>query len=197
MTLFLAPASGMPYFQRMMIMKRFLLLMACGVLALTCKAQEALAPLPSPLAVVSLKYENSYIKIVYSRPQKRGRDIFGALVPYGQVWRLGANEATEITTTQDLYIGGNLLPAGTYSFFAIPQVDKWTMIINSDLGLWGAYNYNPEKDVMRFDVPVEAITDAVFEPFTMAFDEHNNTADLDISWDRTRVKVPVEFIEAH
>lgn len=171
--------------------------MVFALTILTGKAQEALAPLPSPLAVVSLKYENSYLKIVYSRPQKRGRDIFGALVPYGQVWRLGANEATEITTSQDLYVGGNLLPAGTYSFFAIPQVEKWTMIINSDLGLWGAYNYNPEKDVMRFDVPVEAITDAVYEPFTMAFDEHNNKADLVISWDRTRVKVPVEFIEAH
>jgi Protein of unknown function (DUF2911) len=161
------------------------------------RGQEALAPRPSPLAVVSFRYEDSYIKIVYSQPQRRGRTIIGGVVPFGQVWRLGANEATEMTLTKDVFINGSRLPAGTYSLFAIPEPTKWTMIINSDVGLWGAYNYNPRKDVMRFDIPVQPIPNAVFEPFTIAFDEHNNKADLILSWERTRVVIPIELIEAH
>ena len=72
------------------------------------------------------------------------------------MWRLGANEATEITTTKDILFDSLTLAAGTYSLFAIPEADKWTIIVNSDVGLWGAYNYNAEKDVIRFQVPVQA-----------------------------------------
>ena len=108
---------------------------------------------PSPLAIVAIRYKDAYIKITYSQPQKKGREIFGKLVPYDQVWRTGANEATELTTTKNIQINGTLLKAGTYSLFTIPQKDSWTIIINSEVGLWGAYNYNSKLDVMRFDVP--------------------------------------------
>src|SRR6516164_3013766 len=90
----------------------------------------------SLMAVASILYKDSYFKIVYSQPQKRGREIFGKLVPFGQVWRTGANEATELTATADINVNGVLLKAGTYSLFSIPEKDKWTIVINRDLGQW-------------------------------------------------------------
>lgn len=157
-------------------------------------AQEAAKARPSPMAVAAIKYKDAYVKITYSQPQKRGREIFGSLVPYGQVWRLGANEATEITVTKNISLSGFLLKAGTYSMFAIPQKDKWTIIINSELGLWGAYNYNYRLDVLRFDVPVQNTTGAISEPFTLQFDQRNEVADLLILWDRIKLSIPVKFI---
>ena len=119
--------------------------------------------------------------------------MFGNLVPYGKVWRTGANEATEITTTKNILINGVLLKAGTYSIFSIPEKEKWTIIINSDLGLWGAYNYNEKMDVLRFDVPVQRIKEP-YEAFTMQFNQRNELADLILLWDRTKVTIPIKFI---
>lgn len=156
-------------------------------------AQELLKLRPSPLAITSVRYKDNYVKITYSQPQKKNRDIFGDLVPFGKVWRTGANEATEITTTRDIQIDSMVLKAGTYSLFTIPEEDQWTIIINADVGLWGAYNYNREKDVWRFTVPVQS-ADKVYEPFTIAFDHRNERADLLMIWDKTKVSVPVKFI---
>jgi hypothetical protein len=157
-------------------------------------AQEMLKVRPSPLAVINMRYKDAYVKIVYSQPQKNGRLIFGSLVPYGQVWRTGANEATEITLTKDLQINGQLLKAGTYSIFTIPESDKWTIIINSDVGQWGAYNYNPKLDMIKFDVPVQTVDNIAYEPFTMTFDQKNEMANLLIQWDKIKVTIPFKFI---
>jgi len=157
-------------------------------------AQESDQMRPSPLAIISIRYKDAYVKITYSQPQKRGREIFGKLVPYGQVWRTGANEATEITLTKNIQINGSFLKAGTYSIFTIPEKEKWTVIINNDLGLWGAYNYNSKLDEMRFDVPVQSLTAEVHEQFTMQFDQRNEVADLLIFWDRVKVSIPFKFI---
>lgn len=162
-------------------------------LAHAVEAQEVLKLRPSPLAITSVRYQDHYIKITYSQPQRNNREIFGQLVPYGKVWRTGANEATEITTTKDILINNHTLVAGTYSLFTIPDKDKWTIIINSDVGLWGAYNYNPQKDVLRFDVPVQS-TDKIYEPFTIIFDHRNEVADLLLLWDKTKVSIPIQFI---
>lgn len=156
-------------------------------------AQEAAKQRPSPLAIAAIRYKDAYIKITYSQPEKRGREIFGKLVAYNEVWRTGANEATEITTTKNIQINGTLLKAGTYSIFTIPQKDKWTIIINSEVGLWGAYNYNSKLDVMRFDLPVTQ-SDVVYESFTMEFNHRNEVADLLLYWDKTRVSIAVKFI---
>lgn len=155
--------------------------------------QDAMKSRPSPLAIVAIRYKDSYIKITYSQPQKRGREIFGKLVPFDQVWRTGANEATEITTTKNIQINGALLKAGTYSIFTIPKKDAWTVIINSEVGLWGAYNYNSKLDVLKFDVPSTA-TDTIYESFTMQFDHRNEVADLLLYWDKTKISIPVKFI---
>jgi hypothetical protein len=169
-------------------------LIALLTIPFTSQAQDPEQQRPSPMAVASMRYKDAYVKITYSRPQKRGREIFGKLVPYGQVWRMGANEATEITVTRNVQINGSLLKAGTYSIFAIPNKDKWTIIINTELGLWGSYNYNSKLDEMRFDVPVQQVTGDSFENFTIQFDQRNELADFLIMWDQVKISIPFKFI---
>lgn len=178
------------------MLRKHLLLFLLITIVHTTFAQEAIPARPSPLAVVSCKYKDTYLKIVYNQPHKRGREVFGTLVPFGQVWRLGANEATELTITREVFINSQFLPAGTYSMFAIPEKDKWTIIINSDLGQWGSYNYNPAKDVLRVDVATNVLPgELVYEPFTIAIDQKNNKADIVLTWDKTTVSFGVDFIE--
>ncbi|HOX83714.1 MAG TPA: DUF2911 domain-containing protein [Chryseolinea sp.] len=169
-------------------------LILLSFLSFSSFAQEAVKPRPSPLAIISIKYKDAYVKITYSQPRKNGRAIFGELVPYNQVWRTGANEATEITLTKDITINGTLLKAGTYSIFTIPEKDHWTIIINAELGLWGSYNYNRQADVMRFEVPSQAVSEFIYEDFTMSFEQKNEMANLLIMWDNIKVTIPVKFI---
>jgi hypothetical protein len=173
--------------------KNFLVLSIAIFSTTFCLAQEAIKQRPSPSAIAAMHYKDAYVKITYSQPHKRDREIFGKLVPYGQVWRTGANEATEITLTKDLLINTKLLKAGTYSVFTIPEKEKWTIIINSDLGMWGAYNYDSKMDVMRFEVPVKVI-DKIYEPFTITFDQHNELANLLMIWDIVQISIPIKFI---
>src|SRR5688572_28697951 len=112
-------------------MIRYLLICLIIHGGLTASAQEQVKARPSPLALATVKNKTTYVKITYSQPHNNGRAIFGSLVPYGQVWRTGANEATEITVTKDITINSVLLKAGTYSIFTIPEKEKWTIIINA------------------------------------------------------------------
>ncbi len=148
----------------------------------------------SPLAMARMRYKDTYVKITYGQPQKRGRVIFGGLVPYGEVWRTGANEATEITLTGNLLVNGLLLPAGTYSIFTIPDRIKWTIIFNRELNLWGSYNYNPKLDVFRFESPVQEVPEEV-EAFTISLDQDNDRAEMSFQWDHVKITVPVRFVE--
>jgi hypothetical protein len=174
-------------------MKR-LLLIVLSFISLQALAQDAVKPRPSPLAVVSSRYKDTYIKITYSQPHKNGRAIFGSLVPYGQVWRTGANEATEITVTKDIRINGLELKAGTYSLFTIPGKESWSVLVNADLGLWGAYNYNSKMDVLHFEVPVTPVNDDyIYEAFTILIDPKNSRADLVLAWDKSKVIIPIQF----
>jgi hypothetical protein len=128
------------------------------------------------------------ISVTYGRPLKKGREIFGALVPYGQVWRAGADEATEITFAKDGSIGGKPVKAGTYSLFAIPTEKSWTIILNSQLKQWGAYEYDKHKakNVLEVTAPVKAL-DASSESFTIKVDG----GQLILEWDKTQAAVPV------
>ena len=174
-------------------MREIAILLVIVFFAMQAYSQEAITPRPSPLAVVTMKYNDDYVKITYSQPHKRGREIFGGLVPYGKVWRTGANEATEITLTSDMLVKNDTLPAGTYSIFSIPNQDVWTIIFNKNLGQWGAYNYLESADVLRVEVPASKIEDVTWEPFTMAFEQKNDKADLTLTWDQTQVAVPLTF----
>jgi hypothetical protein len=151
---------------------------------------KALEPRPSPMAVATLKDGDTYVKVVYNQPHLKGRKMIGDQEPYGKVWRLGANEATEITLTEGITVGGKELAAGTYSMFAIPNEDQWTIIFNSGLGQWGAYSYDESLDVLRVDVPVKE-ADKTYEAFTIWFSEDGSA--MNMAWGETLVSVPIKI----
>ncbi|MGH1386597.1 DUF2911 domain-containing protein [Kordia sp.] len=131
------------------------------------------------------------VKVVYGRPQKKGRSIFGSLVPYGKVWRTGANEATEVTFFKDVKLGDQEIKAGTYTLFTIPNKSSWTIIINSDTDVWGSYYYDQEKDIARLDVPVKKV-DAI-EYFSIAFTKETDGTRMILAWDNISVAIPFSF----
>lgn len=128
-------------------------------------------------------------RIIYSRPQKNGRVVFGELVEYGKVWRLGANEATEIELFKDAKVGGARLRKGRYTMYAIPYPTKWTIIFNKETDIWGAFRYDPKKDVLRVDVKTEKLNNPT-EAFTMIFDKTDGGADLIMTWDDVMTRLP-------
>lgn len=147
----------------------------------------------SPIVISSITHDDTYMKIVYGQPYKRGRDIFGGLEPFSEVWRTGANEATEVTITRDIEMNGHTVEAGTYALFTIPEPDEWTVILNTHLGQWGAFDYDEAYDYLRFTTPAME-TEEVIEAMTITFDEiENSNTRLSIAWDDTRVEIPIEL----
>lgn len=134
-------------------------------------------------------------RVIYSRPQKAGRTTFGELVEYNSVWRLGANEATEIEFYRDVKIGGKKVPKGKYTLYAIANPSEWTVIVNKDTDTWGAFKYNEKKDVLRTTVPVQK-GDAPVEAFTMTFEKAVGGANLLMAWDEVRVVLPIQTTAA-
>jgi len=130
------------------------------------------------------------IEITYGRPYKKNREIFGSLVKYGEVWRTGADEATQITFKKDATFGGKPVKAGTYTLFTIPTEGEWTVILNSQLKQWGAfeYNKNKDKDVLQVKVPSKKIASTV-EQMTIIVEGSN----INITWDKTMVAIPVKI----
>lgn len=131
-------------------------------------------------------------RVIYSRPQKNGREVFGNLVEYGQVWRLGANEATEIEFYRDVTLGKTRIKKGRYTIFAIPRTDSWTVIINRDTDTWGAFKYDEKKDAARFDIKPERVNEMV-ETFSMYFDKRTAGFSLIVQWDNVKATVPFAF----
>jgi hypothetical protein len=132
-------------------------------------------------------------RVIFSRPQKNGRTIFGDLVEYGKVWRLGANEATEIEFFKDVMIGKKLVKKGRYTLYALVNPDKWTMILNRDTDTWGAFKYDSAKDILRTDVPVVR-QDSIAEIFSMQFEKNDEkSASLVIAWDDALVRMPFKW----
>ncbi|QPH38048.1 DUF2911 domain-containing protein [Pedobacter endophyticus] len=130
------------------------------------------------------------IKVIYSRPQKKGREIFGVLEQFGNVWRFGANENTEIRFFEKVNVGGKKIKAGTYSLFAIPNKDTWTIILNKQTDKWGAFTYDSSKDVVRVNVPVKSLAKPI-EYFSITFSPSPNGATLIAAWDKTQVELPI------
>lgn len=129
-------------------------------------------------------------RVIYSRPQKGGRTIYGDLVEYNQVWRMGANEATEIEFFKDVKIGGKRIVKGKYTVYAIVNPTQWTLILNKDTDIWGAFKYDEKKDVVRVSVPVEKLAEPV-ESFSIQFDKTAAGANLVIAWDDVKVALPI------
>ncbi|MFT7335044.1 MAG: hypothetical protein ACI9M1_000942 [Porticoccaceae bacterium] len=127
-------------------------------------------------------------RIIYSRPLLKGRSI-SELAPNGKVWRTGANEAVEITLYKDMRLGQNKIKAGSYTLYSIPEKDSYTIIINKDLNVWGAYFYKAENDVARLSVPVTEATESL-DAFSMIFTKADSGIVLNMGWDKMRIAVP-------
>jgi hypothetical protein len=147
-------------------------------------------PVDYPVLKIQDKISEPLIaRVVYSRPQKRGRKLFGDLVTYGEVWRLGANEATEIEFFRDVKIDNKVIKKGRYTLYALVNQDKWTLIFNKETDTWGAFRYDSVKDILRATVPVEK-QDSITEAFSIAFQKAQKGADLVITWDDVLIRLP-------
>lgn len=132
------------------------------------------------------------VRVIYSRPQKSGRVIFGGLVKFGEVWRVGANEATEIEFYKHVKIGGKKIARGRYTLYALVNESSWTIIINKETDTWGSFKYDTKKDIVRVELPVQK-TDPAVESFSMMFEKAAAGCSLIIAWDNTKVSLPVTF----
>lgn len=144
---------------------------------------------PSPAASASCDLgTGKTIKTNYSSPRMKGRKIYGDLVPFGKVWRAGANEATTFVTSSDLLVGGKTVPAGNYTIFTIPEADKWTLILNKKTGEWGIpYKYESDE-LARLDMKVSTLPTPV-ENFSIVYDKSGNGCTLQMDWETTRASV--------
>lgn len=129
-------------------------------------------------------------RVIYSRPRKEGRPVFGGLVEYGKLWRLGANEATEVEFYKPVTIGGKKIAKGRYTLYAIVNEKTWTFIINKDTDSWGAFKYSPAKDIVRVDVPVQALTTPV-ESLAMSFEKADAGFNLVVAWENVKAALPI------
>ncbi len=151
-------------------------------------------PAPSPTCTIKQRVGLTDIEIVYSRPGMKGREIFGdaGLVPFGKVWRTGANSATKITFSTPVKLNGTDVAAGTYALFTIPGEDEWTIIINKGAEQWGAYQYNEKDDVVRFKATPTHLAEHI-ETFTIEFNElRDDSGYLNLIWDDTVVPIKIE-----
>ncbi|MAD98231.1 MAG: asparagine synthetase B [Flavobacteriaceae bacterium] len=142
-----------------------------------------------PVNPKNWRNSNKMVKVVYSRPQLKGRSM-DKLAPKGKVWRTGANEAAEITFYQDVVFGGANVKAGTYSLFSIPNDGKWTVILSNQINLWGAYQYDQSGDVVRVEGTVSSLDTSV-EAFAMLFTGEGTTPTFHMAWGTTLVSVPM------
>lgn len=150
----------------------------------------------SPEDIVQYQEEALELEVFYNRPYKKEREIFGALVPYNEVWRTGANEATTFTTNQDLLVDGSFLPAGKYTLWTIPGEESWKVIFNSKMYPWGIDQdkrpyREPEHDALVLEVPVTRLNEPL-EQFTIYFDRANEFVFMNLAWDETVVTVPMK-----
>lgn len=129
-------------------------------------------------------------RVIYSRPQKNNRTVFGELVEYNKVWRMGANEATEIEFYRDVKIGGKKILKGKYTLYAVVTPTEWTMILNKETDTWGAFKYDQKKDVVRLPVPIQQTTEAA-DAFTVFFEKNTNGINLNIAWDTVLASLPI------
>jgi tetratricopeptide (TPR) repeat protein len=163
-----------------------------AISASSLTAQTLKVPAPSPSQTVKQAFALSDITIEYSRPGVKNRVIYGDLVPFGKVWRTGANSATKITFGEDIKLEGNAVTAGTYALYSIPNKESWEIMLYKDLTLGGnVEDYKKENEVLRFVVKTKALNDKV-ENFTIDIsDITSTTANIDLNWDKTRVSFAV------
>ncbi len=155
-------------------------------------AQQIQMPQASPPAKIAQTVGLTEITVDYSRPSTKDRKIFGELVPYGEVWRTGANGATILGFSSDVKVEGHDVPAGQYALYTIPDTKTWTIILSKKTDLWGAIGYNKEEDLIRFEVPSSKLS-RTYETFEITFANMTDTgADLSLKWENSRVDFRIE-----
>ena len=170
--------------------KKLMGLLAMAVFSFTgfnTKAQQLKVPASSPVSTLKQSVALSEVSIEYSRPSVKGRVVFGDLVPFGKVWRTGANASTKITFGEDVKLEGNPVPAGTYALYTIPDKDEWTIILNKNLTLWGSDGYKQEEDYLRFKVKSSALSSKVESLTFNITDLAPTSANIVLEWENTRV----------
>ena len=172
---------------------QFLLIGLAAVLAPTLASARTQLKLPqaSPAASVSQAIGPATVSIDYHRPSVRNRAIWGGLVPYGEVWRTGANEATKIQFSDAVRIDGHEVPAGTYSFFAIPTANSWTLILNKNAAQWGAFKYAAADDLLRFEVKTLAVPSQEWLRYSIEA-KGENSATVQLAWEKVAVQFTIE-----
>jgi len=154
-------------------------------------AQQDKSKRPSPPAHAEFKFtDGKMLTIDYSSPRMRGRKIYGGLVPYGQVWRVGANEATTFVTNTDLVVGGTVVPAGSYTLFALPNADNWKLIISKKTGEWGIPYPGESFDFARIDMKLSTLPSPL-EDFTIGLVATPAGCTLNLDWETTRASVDI------
>lgn len=150
----------------------------------------------SPLDISISRNEDMspIIRVIYSRPQKKNRTIFGELVPFGKVWRTGANEATELDVFEPLILANTIIQPGTYTLYSIPNEKEWIVIINKDTDTWGAYEYDQSKDILRVPIKPKKAA-ATIESLSMAFMPTDDGVSLMIGWDDRFVEIPFKKVK--
>ena len=176
---------------RKVLARMAVICLGLAVCATVFLAQQDKAKRPSPPATATFDLGGGKsVTIDYSSPRAKGRKIYGGLVPFGEVWRTGANEATTFVTTADLVVGGTTVPAGSYTLFTVPGQDKWALVLSKKTGEWGTAYPGASNDLARIDMKVAALPAAV-ENFTIAFEKAGMGATLNIDWETTRASVAV------
>jgi len=170
---------------------RVALLLGLALLATRGLGQQDKSKRPSPPAKAECKLaQGRTITVDYSSPRMKGREIYGGLVPYGEVWRTGANEATTFVTNADLTVGGKDVPAGSYTIFTVPNRDKWTLIISKRTGEWGIPYPGEADDLARVEMKVTPLPSPV-ENFTVGFDQAAAGCTMRMDWEGTRAWVEI------
>jgi DUF2911 family protein/tetratricopeptide repeat protein len=172
-------------------MRKFILSVLAFTIACSVNSQSIKMPPPSPPQTIKQDFGISSIELSYSRPGVKGRKVFGDLVPYGAVWRTGANDATTIDFAEDVTIGTTKVPAGKYGLLTIPDKDSWTIIITKQTDVTNPANYKQESDVVRVTAKPMTMKDKM-ETFTMQFaNVKSSTCELQIMWENTAVSLPI------
>ena len=188
------PRSKFRFNLQIMNSKVVSLALASGLLfapRMFAQAPKLEFPAPSPACTIKQRVGLTDVEVVYSRPGVKGREIFGGLVPFGKVWRTGANQATKIVFSTPVKINGSDIPAGTYGLFTIPDEKEWTIIINKAPAQWGAYQYDEKTDLVR--IKAQPVKFPAVETFTIEFNDiRDDSATLNLIWDKTSVPVKIE-----
>ena len=181
-------------------LKRLLIILALVTVALFLYShfvEDIFSKRVSPKDDVTFELNDAKLEVLYNRPYKKGREVFGALVPFDKVWRTGANEATTFSTNKNLIVDGVSLPKGEYTLWTIPNDSVWKVYFNTKQYPWGVDEKmqpmrEPKYDLAEIDVPIIHIDNTV-EQFTIAFDNSTDGLKMSMSWDETKIEIPIEI----